>query len=79
MSNETETAGVAVEPSEALPPASPLARRARENWRRFCQNRLALVGLALLILTVVMAVLATVVAPDGPFRITGGAASPAEP
>ena len=51
-------------------------RRARENWRRFCQNRLALVGLVLLILTVVMAVLATVVAPDGPFKIAGGRLRP---
>jgi peptide/nickel transport system permease protein len=76
MSNEIDTARVLAEPSEALPPASALARRFWENWRRFCQNRLALVGLVLLVLTVAMAVLAAVVTPEGPFKIAGGRLRP---
>jgi peptide/nickel transport system permease protein len=76
MTNELDTAGVVAAPSQAVPEASALARRMRENWRRFCQNRLALAGLVLLILTVVMAVLATFVAPEGPFKITGGRLRP---
>lgn len=39
---------------------------------RFRRNRLAVIGLALLVLTVVMAFAATVVAPEGPFKIAGG-------
>jgi peptide/nickel transport system permease protein len=76
MSKEIDTAGVLAESSEPLPPASALARRLRENWRRFCQNRLALVGLVLLVLTVAMAVLAAVVAPEGPFKIAGARLRP---
>lgn len=49
---------------------TPLVRRMRESWRRFCRNRLAVVGLALLLLTVAMALLAQVAAPEGPFPIT---------
>jgi peptide/nickel transport system permease protein len=45
-------------------------RRLRENWRRFCRNRLAVAGLVLLLVTVAMALLAQIVAPEGPFQIT---------
>jgi peptide/nickel transport system permease protein len=55
---------------------SPAIRRLHDNWRRFCRNRLALVGLALLIATMLMAVLAPMVFPDGPFKITGGRLNP---
>ena len=51
-------------------------RRLRENWRRFCRNRLALAGLVLLLVTVAMALLARVVAPEGPFQITAGRLMP---
>jgi peptide/nickel transport system permease protein len=43
----------------------------REKWRRFCRNRLAVAGLALLLLTVAMALAAQVAAPEGPFQMTG--------
>jgi peptide/nickel transport system permease protein len=46
--------------------------RARETWQRFRRNRLAVVGLILFALTVLMAIAAPFVAPDGPFQITGG-------
>jgi peptide/nickel transport system permease protein len=76
MSNEIDTAGVLADPRKALSPASVSAPRLRENWRRFCQNRLALVGLVLLVLTVAMAVLAGIVAPEGPFKIAGSRLRP---
>jgi len=50
----------------------PAVRRVQDNWRRFCRNRLALVGLVLLVATILMALLATAVFPEGPFKITGG-------
>jgi peptide/nickel transport system permease protein len=46
-------------------------RRLRESWTRFCRNRLALAGLALLVLSVAMALAAQFVAPEGPFQMTG--------
>jgi peptide/nickel transport system permease protein len=76
MSNEIDTARTLAKPSEAVPSASALARGLWENWRRFCQNRLALLGLVLLVVTVAMAVLAAVVAPEGPFKIAGGRLRP---
>ena len=51
---------------------SPRFRRLRDTWLRFCRNRLAIVGLALLLTTVLMALLASVMFPEGPFKITGG-------
>jgi peptide/nickel transport system permease protein len=59
-----------------LPPPvavrSPGLRRLRDTWLRFCRRRLALVGLVLLLATVLMALLAPVLFPEGPFKITGG-------
>lgn len=54
----------------------PAARRLQDNWRRFCRNRLALIGFALLVGTMLMALLASAVFPEGPFRITGGRLTP---
>jgi peptide/nickel transport system permease protein len=51
-------------------------RRARENWHRFRQNRLAMVGLVLVALTIVMALIAPLVAPEGPFKIVGSRLRP---
>ncbi|MFM9886360.1 MAG: ABC transporter permease [Burkholderiales bacterium] len=53
-------------------PAAHGYLRLRDAWVRFRRNRLAVIGLALLVLTVVMAFAATVVAPEGPFKIAGG-------
>jgi peptide/nickel transport system permease protein len=59
----------------------PLARRhsfkrLRERWTRYCRNRLAVAGLALVALTLAMALLAGVVAPEGPFAIVAGRLEP---
>jgi peptide/nickel transport system permease protein len=73
MSEKFGTAGL-VAPRPA--PASPLLRHARETWQLFRRNRLALLGLFLLVLTVAIALLAPMIAPDGPFKITGGRLRP---
>lgn len=46
-----------------------LFARFRERWTRFCRNRMAVAGLALVAITMAMALLAGAVAPDGPFKI----------
>lgn len=56
--------------------ASPLRRQMAENWRRFRRNRLAMVGLVLLAITVAMAIAAPFVAPEGPFKLVGGRLRP---
>jgi peptide/nickel transport system permease protein len=66
------------------PPASERrlsawARQRSEIWQRFRQNRLALVGVVLFLITVGMALVASMVAPDGPFAITGGRLRPPSP
>lgn len=43
----------------------------RENWSRFQRNRLAMVGLVLLGSTIIAAIIAPLVAPEGPFKIAG--------
>lgn len=61
--------------ADATAPAvirSPRFRWLRDTWLRFCRNRLAIIGLALLLTTVLMALLASVMFPEGPFKITGG-------
>jgi peptide/nickel transport system permease protein len=55
---------------------SPALKSWRNAWQRFRRNHLAVVGLALILLTVAMAALAPVVAPSGPFEIVGGRLSP---
>jgi peptide/nickel transport system permease protein len=76
MTQDTDTAGSLLTSTVASRRASPLLRRAAENWRRFRQNRLALLGLVLLTLTIVMALLAPIVFPEGPFKIAGGRLRP---
>jgi peptide/nickel transport system permease protein len=71
MINESDIVGVEAEATGRRDP-SPFWRRAVESWRRFTQNRLAMVGLVLLVITLTMALLASFVAPDGPFKIGGG-------
>jgi peptide/nickel transport system permease protein len=51
-------------------------KRLRERWTRYCRNRLAVTGLALVALTLAMALLAGVVAPEGPFAIVAGRLEP---
>jgi peptide/nickel transport system permease protein len=55
---------------------SPALRRLRGNWERFCRNRLAVLGLILLIVTVLMAMLAPLVFPAGPFKMVGARLAP---
>jgi peptide/nickel transport system permease protein len=50
---------------------SPRLRQLHDNWRRFKRNRLAMLGLALLLITIAMAVAASFVAPEGPFKLVG--------
>ena len=71
MTDDTETA-TGLPRTERSKGSSPFVRRTKESWRRFCQNRLAVLGLILIGLTIAMALLAPVIAPDGPFKITGG-------
>jgi len=52
-------------------PASSSPRVLIDTWRRFCRNRLALVGLVLLVFVVCLAVAAPLVFPAGPFAMTG--------
>jgi peptide/nickel transport system permease protein len=76
MTDKAKAAGVIAAPAKAAFGQTPAVRRLRDNWRRFCRNRLALIGLALLIATVLMALLAPLVFPEGPFRIAGGRLTP---
>lgn len=46
-----------------------VASSRREAWRRFSANKLALVGMAMLLLVVVLAVFAPLIAPQGPTRL----------
>jgi peptide/nickel transport system permease protein len=56
--------------------AAAALRRARENWARFTRNRLAVLGLVLVIVMIALALAAAGVAPEGPFKITGGRLKP---
>jgi peptide/nickel transport system permease protein len=47
-------------------PEAPLSQPARQTWRRFRRNRLAVAGLVLVLLLVLVAILAPVLAPYGP-------------
>jgi peptide/nickel transport system permease protein len=76
MIDEARSAGALAAPAETAAIGWPAVRRLRDNWRRFCQNRLALVGLLLLAATMVMALMAPVVFPEGPFRIGGDRLTP---
>jgi peptide/nickel transport system permease protein len=58
------------------PLPSAMLRHAIESWRRFRRNRLAVLGLVLVVLTVVMAILAPVLSPEGPFAIAGARLRP---
>jgi peptide/nickel transport system permease protein len=60
------------QPGSKVGSRSRLFRRTRDNWARYQQNLLAMVGLGLVVLTIVMALVAPLVAPGGPFKITGG-------
>jgi peptide/nickel transport system permease protein len=71
MSEAAERAEAIAAERSAPPPAAKSFRRAREGWRRFSRNRLAVVGVVFIIITVAMAILAPVFAPAGPFAITG--------
>ena len=48
-------------------------------WKRFCRHRLALVSLVILTVLILMAVLAPVIAPYGPTKISGGFSKPPSP
>ena len=48
-------------------------------WKRFCRHRLAVVCLVLLALMILTAVLAPVIAPYAPNKITGGFSKPPTP
>ena len=72
MTDEAKHPAALADGPSGLPFHSPRLRSLRDNWRRFRQNRLALVGLALLATTALMALLAPVAFPEGPFKITGG-------
>jgi len=50
--------------------------RAADAWRRFSRNRLALFGLVSLIVVIVVALLAPVIAPAGPFATNGPRLAP---
>jgi peptide/nickel transport system permease protein len=60
----------AVKAEGASAAGSALAPRLTELWRRFCRNRLAVIGLGLLCIVLVLAILAPIVAPGGPFAMT---------
>jgi peptide/nickel transport system permease protein len=53
-----------------LPAANTLTRHA-DTWGRFQRNRLAVIGLVLLIFVIVLAILAPILSPEGPFAMTG--------
>jgi peptide/nickel transport system permease protein len=72
MTDEAKRTAVIADPSAPGAIRSPRFRRLRDTWLRYCRNRLALVGLALLLATVLMALLAPIMFPEGPFKITGG-------
>lgn len=59
----------AVVTATPVPAISPRMRRARQNWARFRRNRLALFGLLLIVFVTVLALLAPVIAPQGPFDL----------
>lgn len=46
-------------------------RRGGEIWRRFRRNRLAVIGLVLLAIVLLLAALAPIMAPAGPFTMSG--------
>jgi peptide/nickel transport system permease protein len=55
-----------------IDPASPRrASRIRSFWRPFVESRMGPVGLVLLVLVALMAILAPVIAPAGPFELSG--------
>jgi peptide/nickel transport system permease protein len=51
--------------------AAARRRRVMRNWHRFTMNRLALFGLLLLAGMIILALLAPIIAPGGPFGIGG--------
>ena len=72
MTDEAKHTAVVADAAVPATIRSPGLRRLRDTWQRFCRNRLAIVGLALLVTAVLMALLAPVMFPEGPFKITGG-------
>jgi peptide/nickel transport system permease protein len=72
MTDETKRAAVIADASAAGAIRSRRFRRLRDTWLRYCRNRLALIGLALLLATVLMALFAPIMFPEGPFKIIGG-------
>ena len=76
MKSVTDTT-MAIPPTGNFPGVGNLLfRRARENWARFRRNRLAVTGLVLVVVTICMALIAPLVAPEGPFKIVGGRLRP---
>jgi len=45
-------------------------------WRLFCRNRSAVVGLAILSVVLLIAVLASILFPEDPFKLVGRSMSP---
>jgi peptide/nickel transport system permease protein len=58
-------------PAALASAASARRRRVMRNWRRFTMNRLALFGFCLVLGMILVALLAPVIAPGGPFDIGG--------
>lgn len=69
------TAGVGLENLQEVADDSLLAPRSlrADVWRRFCRNRLALIGLVFLALLLLVAIFAPLIAPYGPAERTPGA------
>jgi peptide/nickel transport system permease protein len=59
----------ALEAEELAHDEGHFASARREAWRRFVQHRLALVGLAILLVIIVMAAFAPWIAPQGPYKV----------
>ena len=67
---ETQAAGGTIEATDDADLAVARPQRA-EVWRRFRRNRLAMVGLAFIILIALVAIFAPLIAQDGPTRLVG--------
>jgi peptide/nickel transport system permease protein len=63
--------GLGAVPDQDVTPARTLGETLGETWSRFQRNRLAVIGLVLLACVFVLAALAPIVAPGGPFAMTG--------
>src|ERR1700757_2924719 len=61
---------------ETEPAASTWRGWWQDGWSRFRQNRLSLVGLAIVAIILVAGVLAPLIAPFGPFELGGARLAP---